>query len=128
MQTVVHARKATMSSVVPKLFRTISLDHDRKSKRSRHELFSRSPILVNGNYTAWSRWSVCDKRCGSGVQTRWRACANPVPQNGGLPCTYMGPDTETKLCLNKPCRSKYYLFNEMLKAGDLQKKSRFSSR
>ncbi|XP_031556840.1 uncharacterized protein LOC116293538 isoform X2 [Actinia tenebrosa] len=63
------------------------------------------PCPVNGNYTEWSKWSVCDKRCGTGLQTRWRACANPVPQHGGLTCTYMGPDTETKLCLNKPCRT-----------------------
>ncbi|XP_031555168.1 uncharacterized protein LOC116292070 [Actinia tenebrosa] len=57
---------------------------------------------VNGNYTAWSDWTVCPK-CGFGVQTRQRTCTNPSPINGGKDCE--GPAKETLACPFKRCRN-----------------------
>lgn len=55
-------------------------------------------LVVDGNYTEWTDWTACDKTCGTGVMTRWRACSNPAPQFGGRDCSLFGPDTETKTC------------------------------
>ena len=71
-------------------------------------------ISVDGNYTEWTAWTACDKTCGAGLMTRWRACANPKPQYGGRDCSMYGQDTETKSCQIKDyCPSKslgYYSF------------------
>jgi len=56
------------------------------------------PCPVDGNYTEWTPWTVCDKTCGVGLMTRWRACSNPAPQFGGRDCSLFGSDTETKTC------------------------------
>jgi hypothetical protein len=39
-------------------------------------------FVVNGG---WSKWGMCTKRCGHGVQ--FRRCNHPTPRNGGKPCT-----------------------------------------
>ena len=63
---------------------------------------------VDGNYTEWTDWTVCDKTCGTGLMTRWRACSNPTPQYGGRDCSLFGPDMETKTCVMKDyCPSKF---------------------
>ncbi|XP_074627228.1 uncharacterized protein LOC141885237 isoform X4 [Acropora palmata] len=59
------------------------------------------PCPVDGNYTEWTDWTVCDKTCGTGLMTRWRACSNPTPQYGGRDCSLFGPDMETKTCVMK---------------------------
>ncbi|XP_068700145.1 uncharacterized protein [Montipora foliosa] len=59
------------------------------------------PCPVDGNYTDWTEWTLCDKTCGVGLMTRWRACSNPSPQYGGRDCSLFGPDTETKSCAIK---------------------------
>ncbi|KAL9971012.1 hypothetical protein ACROYT_G023488 [Oculina patagonica] len=56
------------------------------------------PCPVDGNYTEWTDWTACDKTCGAGFMTRWRACSNPAPQFGGRDCSLFGPDAETKTC------------------------------
>ena len=62
---------------------------------------------VDGNYTDWTEWTVCDKTCGPGLMARWRACSNPAPQYGGRDCSSFGSDTETKSCQIKDyCPSK----------------------
>lgn len=53
---------------------------------------------MDGNYTEWTDWTACDKTCGAGFMTRWRACSNPAPQFGGRDCSLFGPDAETKTC------------------------------
>ena len=64
-------------------------------------------LPVDGNYTEWTAWTVCDRTCGTGLMTRWRACSNPAPQYGGRDCSLFGSDTETKSCVMKDyCPSK----------------------
>lgn len=58
-------------------------------------------LAVDGNYTEWTDWTVCDKTCGTGLMMRWRACSNPAPQYGGRDCSLFGSDTETKSCVMK---------------------------
>ena len=65
---------------------------------------------MDGNYTEWSEWSVCDKTCGLGFMTRWRACSKPSAKYGGRDCSLFGPDTERKACRIKdfcPSESKF---------------------
>jgi hypothetical protein len=65
---------------------------------------------VNGGFSQWSEWSACSSSCPgdtsgdfSGIQTRSRACDNPLPSDDGEPC--MGNFTETKPCNVEPCVS-----------------------
>ncbi|XP_033647557.1 coadhesin-like isoform X3 [Asterias rubens] len=52
---------------------------------------------VNGGWSDWDNWSPCTVSCGAGgEQVRSRACNNPPPSNGGLPC--WGDSSETSDC------------------------------
>ncbi|KRY13501.1 A disintegrin and metalloproteinase with thrombospondin motifs 16, partial [Trichinella patagoniensis] len=58
---------------------------------------------TDGSWTEWSSWSHCSQSCSSGsdaVQTRFRACANPVPSNQGFYC--QGSATDVQQCPDLP--------------------------
>ncbi|KAL4223254.1 scavenger receptor [Mactra antiquata] len=56
---------------------------------------------IDGGWSVWSSWSKCDTTCGSGIETRSRACDDPPVENGGLPC--IGNSTESQGCNMPPC-------------------------
>lgn len=49
---------------------------------------------VDGGFTDWSSWTICSATCNGGMRKRTRTCTNPVPQNGGQPCTDNASDLE----------------------------------
>jgi hypothetical protein len=53
-------------------------------------------LLVNGVWGSWGDWTQCTKTCDGGTKTRYRACDNPSPVNGGSPC--LGLHNETGSC------------------------------
>jgi hypothetical protein len=54
------------------------------------------PCPVNGGWGGWGGWSACSTNCGTGTQTRNRACDSPAPANGGAYCS--GSDTDSQAC------------------------------
>lgn len=61
-------------------------------------------IAVDGGFTEWSQWSLCDNPCGGSVVNRTRTCANPTPSLDGKPCT--GATVQTKMECVGPCPSR----------------------
>ncbi|KAJ8010539.1 hypothetical protein DPEC_G00076130 [Dallia pectoralis] len=59
---------------------------------------------VDGGWSRWSPWSLCDKRCGGGRSVRTRSCSSPPPKNGGNKCE--GEKNQVKPCNTKPCDEK----------------------
>ena len=66
-----------------------------------------SLIDINGGYTAWSQWSACDKKCGSGFKHRKRSCTNPIPSGKGKDCSSLGSAAQKMACKIKDCNSEY---------------------
>ncbi|XP_063444324.1 sushi, von Willebrand factor type A, EGF and pentraxin domain-containing protein 1-like [Mytilus trossulus] len=58
--------------------------------------------MVDGSWSDWDNWTECSVSCGNGTIQRWRACADPLPDNGGKQCE--GSDTEIEICSLEPCR------------------------
>ncbi|XP_048736193.2 coadhesin-like [Ostrea edulis] len=56
---------------------------------------------VDGQWSAWSRYSDCTTTCGVGTKTRYRSCSNPAPLNGGKFCS--GLKSEIDQCNIAPC-------------------------
>uniref|UniRef100_A0A7M5UUX8 Hemicentin-1 n=1 Tax=Clytia hemisphaerica TaxID=252671 RepID=A0A7M5UUX8_9CNID len=56
---------------------------------------------VNGNWGKWGGFSSCNKRCGGGLQTRYRSCNNPTPAHGGKSCP--GSHAHSQSCNTKKC-------------------------
>ena len=61
----------------------------------------RSFTIVNGGFSNWTEWSICDRPCGNGLRTRRRYCNNPVPALNGLECN--GTDIMTVPCFMQNC-------------------------
>ncbi|XP_065675334.1 fibrillin-2-like [Hydra vulgaris] len=57
---------------------------------------------VDGGWTEWSSWSLCNQPCQGGVKTRYRNCSNPIPKYGGLKCN--GNDTNQYTCDLEKCK------------------------
>ena len=53
-------------------------------------------IVVDGGWSAWSNWTVCNQTCGTGLSFRTRNCSNPAPKYGGYPC--YGEKEESATC------------------------------
>ncbi|XP_053398910.1 SCO-spondin-like isoform X2 [Mercenaria mercenaria] len=56
------------------------------------------PCHIDGNWSPWSNWDICDAKCGYGYQRRVRTCTNPKPQFGGMDC--LGIPQERRQCQN----------------------------
>nr|XP_058970077.1 uncharacterized protein LOC131796502 [Pocillopora verrucosa] len=56
---------------------------------------------IDGGFTEWSQWSICENPCGGSVVNRTRGCTNPTPSPDGMPCS--GPTVETKMECVGPC-------------------------
>ncbi|KAI8516969.1 hypothetical protein Bbelb_055500 [Branchiostoma belcheri] len=58
--------------------------------------------LVDGSWSEWTSWSICEAECGLGNQSRSRICDSPRPQGSGANCT--GHSEETQGCdTGLPC-------------------------
>ncbi|XP_065653600.1 coadhesin-like isoform X3 [Hydra vulgaris] len=57
---------------------------------------------VNGGWSSWSFWSLCNQPCEGGLMSRFRNCSNPTSQYGGLNCN--GNSMETVNCSWKFCK------------------------
>ena len=58
-------------------------------------------LLVDGGWSEWSEWGVCNETCGNGSRSRSRACSNPSAQYGGNEC--VGDDLQLERCYNQSC-------------------------
>ncbi|XP_065648482.1 tolloid-like protein 2 isoform X3 [Hydra vulgaris] len=58
-------------------------------------------LQVNGAWSSWSAWSMCNQTCGLGFKQRIRLCNNPTPEFSGLPCE--GKAYEDQKCNNLVC-------------------------
>ncbi|KAL9959837.1 hypothetical protein ACROYT_G033195 [Oculina patagonica] len=56
---------------------------------------------VDGGWSSWSDWTVCDRNCGGGKQFRTRLCDSPSPAHGGKTCD--GPNVENRTCNEQAC-------------------------
>ncbi|XP_053491210.1 A disintegrin and metalloproteinase with thrombospondin motifs 17 isoform X2 [Ictalurus furcatus] len=67
------------------------------------ECVSKTPIPqhMDGDWSAWSQWSMCSRSCASGARFRQRKCDNPPPGPGGKQC--LGGSVEHKVCEGPPC-------------------------
>ncbi|KAK3103588.1 hypothetical protein FSP39_020372 [Pinctada imbricata] len=50
----------------------------------------------NGNWGVWGAWGTCSQTCGTGSQSRTRACDNPSKEGNGADC--LGISSETQDC------------------------------
>ncbi|XP_048580608.1 uncharacterized protein LOC5507741 isoform X2 [Nematostella vectensis] len=58
--------------------------------------------MIDGGFSEWSQWSLCDNPCGGSVVNRTRTCTNPTPTPDGKPCK--GDYLQTKLECIAPCK------------------------
>lgn len=65
------------------------------------ELCGGTRCPVHGAFSLWSDWTLCTVSCGTGIQTRRRACDNPPPADGGWDCA--GRRFEKQTCTLPEC-------------------------
>eukprot|EP00122_Pirum_gemmata_P009817 Pgem_evm1s9062 len=73
-----------------------------------HSLYKTDNLLdfepeTDGAWSNWGSYSSCSKTCGSGSQTRYRTCTNPLPSHGGKICS--GSHEETISCNTHSCNT-----------------------
>ena len=61
-------------------------------------------LKVDGGFSQWSGFGVCNKKCGGGTQFRTRTCTNPSPAHGGKDC--VSHKTEIRSCNSDMCTGK----------------------
>ncbi|XP_066902842.1 A disintegrin and metalloproteinase with thrombospondin motifs 6 isoform X2 [Halyomorpha halys] len=59
------------------------------------------PGAINGEWGPWTPWTTCTRSCGSGIQSRYRACDSPIPYRGGSEC--VGEWVSYRMCNNRMC-------------------------
>ena len=69
---------------------------------------------MDGNWGNWLSWSTCSAACGGGTRSRSRLCNNPMPSNGGEPCT--GSSVQSQSCNTGACISmgKILIYQRMI--------------
>ena len=57
-------------------------------------------LSVDGGYSSWGTWSMCNTSCGMGFQSRSRTCTNPAPKYRGRTCQQrrLGEARESRTC------------------------------
>ncbi|XP_062508236.1 A disintegrin and metalloproteinase with thrombospondin motifs adt-1-like [Corticium candelabrum] len=67
------------------------------------ELCNNECCPVNGEWSGWSSWSECSKKCGRpfGRHLRTRKCDSPPPECGGHTCS--GHNNENEICNKIEC-------------------------
>jgi len=58
-------------------------------------------VAVDGGWSDYGDWTECSADCDGGIQSRLRACNNPLPANGGKNC--VGDSTDLQACNIHPC-------------------------
>lgn len=57
---------------------------------------------TDANWSNWSKYGPCSKKCGGGSQYRSRKCDNPISAYSGRDC--VGPNRESRRCNTHPCK------------------------
>ena len=94
-ERVEYRSYATTNAAQVTLFATFGIHDD--------NLFG---VLVNGEWSGWSSWSECSKKCGRpfGRHLRTRKCDSPPPECGGHTCS--GHNNENEICNKIECSGK----------------------
>lgn len=65
-------------------------------------------VIVDGNWSPWSAWSVCSTTCGVGTSLRVRRCDNPPPAFGGADCGPVSVLCDAQPCYDNRCPGKHF--------------------
>ncbi|XP_061173323.1 SCO-spondin-like [Saccostrea echinata] len=94
--TGIKTKTRTCTNPVPTNGGNTCSGHDEQA-----EICHEKHCAVDGNWSGWGSYSLCDVTCGTGWKLRRRNCTNPPPSGGGGDC--VGLNEEGILCFNKPC-------------------------